>query len=215
MSMSIIFIYLFNFYIYCISISIKFLHLLYYYISSSIKFLYLFLSLLYFYIYYISNLLYFYIYYLSLPTIFLHILNFCIYSISISTILLSLLNSYIHKISICMKSALLKCRAAWLMLQPPGSLPLAVQPLTLVCICRRAAPSAEFSVDRHRHLMSFLTMLGPSPDWNVGLSAEDLCTKDCGWVQKVVQDLIPWDAGTDSGVTYEVQAPSGISANNK
>lgn len=71
-------------------------------------------------------------------------------------------------------------------------------------ICRRAAPSAEFSVDRHRHLMSFLTMLGPSPDWNVGLSAEDLCTKDCGWVQKVVQDLIPWDAGTDSGVTYEV-----------
>lgn len=71
-------------------------------------------------------------------------------------------------------------------------------------ICSRAAPSAEFSVDRHRHLMSFLTMLGPSPDWNVGLSAEDLCTKDCGWVQKVVQDLIPWDAGTDSGVTYEV-----------
>uniref|UniRef100_A0A8C6WH94 Spondin-1 n=1 Tax=Neogobius melanostomus TaxID=47308 RepID=A0A8C6WH94_9GOBI len=67
----------------------------------------------------------------------------------------------------------------------------------------RAAPSAEFSVDRTRHLTSFLTMLGPSPDWNVGLSAEDLCTKECGWVQKVVQDLIPWDAGTDSGVTYE------------
>lgn len=60
--------------------------------------------------------------------------------------------------------------------------------------------------------MSFLTMLGPSPDWNVGLSAEDLCTKDCGWVQKVVQDLIPWDAGTDSGVTYEVQALSVISS---
>ncbi|XP_053121086.1 spondin-1 isoform X2 [Hemicordylus capensis] len=67
----------------------------------------------------------------------------------------------------------------------------------------RAAPSAEFSVDRTRHLMSFLTMLGPSPDWNVGLSAEDLCTKECGWVQKVIQDLIPWDAGTDNGVTYE------------
>lgn len=33
----------------------------------------------------------------------------------------------------------------------------------------------------------------------------DLCTKECGWVQKVVQDLIPWDAGTDSGVTYEVR----------
>lgn len=71
-------------------------------------------------------------------------------------------------------------------------------------IIRRAAPSAEFSVDRTRHLMSFLTMLGPSPDWNVGLSGEDLCTKDCGWVQKLVTDLIPWDAGTDGGVTYEV-----------
>ncbi|OCT81914.1 spondin-1 [Xenopus laevis] len=67
----------------------------------------------------------------------------------------------------------------------------------------RAAPSAEFSVDRSRHLMSFLAMMGPSPDWNVGLTSEDLCTKECGWVQKVIQDLIPWDAGTDSGVTYE------------
>ncbi|XP_032379213.1 spondin-1 [Etheostoma spectabile] len=72
------------------------------------------------------------------------------------------------------------------------------QPLNL-----RAAPSAEFSVDRTHHLMSFLTMLGPSPDWNVGLSGEDLCTKECGWVQRLDTDLIPWDAGTDSGVTYE------------
>lgn len=76
--------------------------------------------------------------------------------------------------------------------------------LILTLPFRRAAPSAEFSVDRTRHIMSFLTMLGPSPDWNVGLSAEDLCTKECGWAQRVVQDMIPWDAGTDSGVTYEV-----------
>lgn len=74
-----------------------------------------------------------------------------------------------------------------------------------LCLSRRAAPSAEFSVDRTRHLMSFLSMLGPSPDWNVGLSAEDLCTKECGWIQRLDQDLIPWDAGTDSGVTYEVR----------
>lgn len=77
--------------------------------------------------------------------------------------------------------------------------------LSLYLFLSRAAPSAEFSVDRTRHLMSFLTMLGPSPDWNVGLSAEDLCTKECGWAQRVVQDLIPWDAGTDSGVSYEVR----------
>ncbi|XP_076878272.1 spondin-1b isoform X2 [Brachyhypopomus gauderio] len=72
------------------------------------------------------------------------------------------------------------------------------QPLNI-----RAAPSAEFSVDSARHLMSFLTMLGPSPDWNVGLSAENLCTRECGWVQRLVKDLLPWDAGTDYGVTYE------------
>lgn len=59
--------------------------------------------------------------------------------------------------------------------------------------------------------MSFLTMLGPSPDWNVGLSGEDLCTKDCGWVQRLVTDLIPWDAGTDGGVTYEVRRRGGAS----
>ncbi|KAK2838428.1 hypothetical protein Q7C36_013242 [Tachysurus vachellii] len=72
------------------------------------------------------------------------------------------------------------------------------QPLNI-----RAAPSAEFSVDRSRHLMSFLTMLGPSPDWNVGLSAEDLCTAECGWVQRLTKDLLPWDAGTDGGHSYE------------
>ncbi|XP_034541885.1 spondin-1-like [Notolabrus celidotus] len=74
----------------------------------------------------------------------------------------------------------------------------AFQPLNM-----RSAPSAEFSVDRTRHLMSFLSMLGPSPDWNVGLSGENLCTKECGWVHRLVTDLIPWDAGTDDGVTYE------------
>uniref|UniRef100_UPI00358F2622 spondin-1 isoform X2 n=1 Tax=Myxine glutinosa TaxID=7769 RepID=UPI00358F2622 len=67
----------------------------------------------------------------------------------------------------------------------------------------RPGPSAEFSVDRDHPFMSFLSMLGPSPDWNVGLSAENLCTSDCSWVQHSVQDLIPWDAGTDSGTTYE------------
>uniref|UniRef100_A0A3Q4GF92 Spondin-1 n=1 Tax=Neolamprologus brichardi TaxID=32507 RepID=A0A3Q4GF92_NEOBR len=65
------------------------------------------------------------------------------------------------------------------------------QPLNL-----RAAPSAEFSVDRTRHLMSFLTMLGPSPDWNVGLSGEDLCTKECGWQRGLSISLV--DPGLDS-----------------
>lgn len=108
-----------------------------------------------------------------------------------------------------MKDTSIVCHSLWRFPLVSWALPysqsgLMHSELILTLFLRRAAPSAEFSVDRTRHLMSFLTMLGPSPDWNVGLSAEDLCTKECGWVQKVVQDLIPWDAGTDSGVSYEV-----------
>ncbi|CAB1432450.1 unnamed protein product [Pleuronectes platessa] len=81
------------------------------------------------------------------------------------------------------------------------------QPLNM-----RAAPSAEFSVDRSRHLMSFLTMLGPSPDWNVGLSGEDLCTKECGWVQRLETELIPWDAAlTEESHTRLLQSPPSSS----
>ncbi|PIK42099.1 F-spondin-like protein [Apostichopus japonicus] len=37
-------------------------------------------------------------------------------------------------------------------------------------------------VDRRRHMVSALTMIGPSPDWLVGISNENLCTADCGWL---------------------------------
>ena len=45
-------------------------------------------------------------------------------------------------------------------------------------------------------------MLGPSPDWIVGVSALELCLKNCSWVNEKVMNLYLWDAGTDSGVTY-------------
>lgn len=47
-------------------------------------------------------------------------------------------------------------------------------------------------------------MLGPSPDWGVGVSRLNLCLPDCSWVRERSFDLYPWDAGTDSGVSYEV-----------
>ncbi|XP_071042320.1 spondin-1 isoform X3 [Parasteatoda tepidariorum] len=61
---------------------------------------------------------------------------------------------------------------------------------------------AVFRVDKFHHLMSLLTMLGPSPDWIVGVSALELCLKNCSWVAEKVMNLYPWDAGTDSGMTY-------------
>lgn len=62
--------------------------------------------------------------------------------------------------------------------------------------------TATFSVDRKRHLLSLASMFGPSPDWVVGVSGLDLCQKDCTWVESKVIDLLPYDAGTDNGITY-------------
>lgn len=61
---------------------------------------------------------------------------------------------------------------------------------------------AVFRVDKNHHLMSLLSMLGPSPDWIVGVSALELCTKNCSWIGEKVMNLYLWDAGTISGVTY-------------
>ena len=68
----------------------------------------------------------------------------------------------------------------------------------------KGTTSAAFRVDRNRHLMSLVTMIGPSPDWFVGISGVDLCTADCAWADEANFDLFPFDAGTDSGVTYMV-----------
>ncbi|RWS26881.1 hypothetical protein B4U80_04927 [Leptotrombidium deliense] len=61
---------------------------------------------------------------------------------------------------------------------------------------------AVFRVDRKHHLMSLVSMLGPSPDWIVGVSALELCLKNCSWVAEKQMNLYLWDAGTDSGITY-------------
>ncbi|XP_037968120.2 spondin-1 [Plutella xylostella] len=62
--------------------------------------------------------------------------------------------------------------------------------------------SAVFTVDRKRPYLSLASMFGPSPDWVVGVSGLDLCLKDCSWVESKVIDLFPYDAGTDSGLSY-------------
>lgn len=45
---------------------------------------------------------------------------------------------------------------------------------------------------------------GPSPDWVVGVNGLNLCLKNCSWIENLVVDLYPYDAGTDSGITYMV-----------
>ncbi|XP_064537926.1 spondin-1 [Drosophila montana] len=62
--------------------------------------------------------------------------------------------------------------------------------------------SSKFRVDRKHPKISLVSMFGPSPDWVVGISGVDLCTADCSWKESMDFDLYPWDAGTDSGITY-------------
>lgn len=62
--------------------------------------------------------------------------------------------------------------------------------------------SSQFRVDRKHHKVSMVSMFGPSPDWVVGISGVDLCTSDCKWLDSLDFDLYPWDAGTDSGISY-------------
>lgn len=49
-----------------------------------------------------------------------------------------------------------------------------------------------------------LHVIDPSPDWIVGVSALELCNENCSWVESKILNLYPWDAGTDSGITYIV-----------
>jgi hypothetical protein len=50
-------------------------------------------------------------------------------------------------------------------------------------------------------LVTLTTMIAPSPDWFVGVMGLDL--KPGGvWAEELTVTLYPWDAGTDSGVTY-------------
>ncbi|XP_011315131.1 spondin-1 [Fopius arisanus] len=62
--------------------------------------------------------------------------------------------------------------------------------------------TTSFRVDRKHPLLSVASMLGPSPDWVVGVSKLNLCQKDCTWLSRMDIDLYPWDAGTDNGISY-------------
>jgi hypothetical protein len=58
-----------------------------------------------------------------------------------------------------------------------------------------------FSADLSCPLVSVVTMIAPSPDWFVGVSGRNLM-EDGQWRDEVVVELLPWDAGTDSGPSY-------------
>jgi hypothetical protein len=59
----------------------------------------------------------------------------------------------------------------------------------------------ELEVSREYPLVTLVTMVAPSPDWFVGVSALSLFENGDWAVEKEIA-LTPWDAGTDSGSTF-------------
>lgn len=60
-----------------------------------------------------------------------------------------------------------------------------------------------FRTDKSNHLFTVAVALHPSPDWFLGVTRFELCQRGNTWLQERDLKLYPWDAGTDSGVSYE------------
>ena len=56
--------------------------------------------------------------------------------------------------------------------------------------------TVEFYVDKDFPLVTLVSMLGPSPDWFVGVSGLSLLDENGNWLKELVIDLKPFDAGT-------------------
>lgn len=73
--------------------------------------------------------------------------------------------------------------------------------------------SVQFTASQDFPLVSVVSMIAPSPDWFVGVHGLPLFN-DGQWVDELVVELAPYDAGTDSGATYtspnSATIPQGI-----
>ena len=65
--------------------------------------------------------------------------------------------------------------------------------------------SLEFDVVSSHPLVTLVSMLAPSPDWFVGVSALTLMTKDGTWKEREVVALRVYDAGTDDGAGFTAE----------
>ena len=64
--------------------------------------------------------------------------------------------------------------------------------------------STKIMVQNMYSMVSLISMIAPSPDWFVGVDSYDLCGMN-GWKENVTMDLLPWDAGTDSGRSFTTE----------
>ena len=65
-----------------------------------------------------------------------------------------------------------------------------------------AETGMEFEISQSFPLVTLVTMVAPSPDWFVGVDSLPLFANG-QWVDEIRVDLFAFDAGTDSGESYE------------
>ena len=70
--------------------------------------------------------------------------------------------------------------------------------------------TATFSitVPKDHPLITLTSMIGPSPDWFVGISGRSLLDSQDNWLSTVQIDLYPYDAGTEDGNTFSLSNPN-------
>jgi len=52
-------------------------------------------------------------------------------------------------------------------------------------------------------LLTLVSMIAPSPDWFVGVNSVSLLDTEGDWIEEIIIDLYPYDAGTDNGLDYD------------
>lgn len=66
------------------------------------------------------------------------------------------------------------------------------------------AVSVEFEATAELPYVSFVSMIAPSPDWFTGVASVSLQDGDV-WRDSITVPLWAWDAGSDSGETYDAE----------
>ena len=61
---------------------------------------------------------------------------------------------------------------------------------------------AEFKADDRHAMVSFATMIAPSPDWFTGVASVAL-KRDGRWIDGETLPLYAWDSGTNDATTYQ------------
>ena len=65
----------------------------------------------------------------------------------------------------------------------------------------------ELEFSRTHPLLTLLSMIGPSPDWFVGVSGLSLLDSSDAWRSSLTRDLFAYDAGTEDGESFSLSNP--------